>query len=189
MEEKRVTVDGITREVPDPFIVIASENPAGAAGTEPIPETQIDRFMISLSLGYPDEDSEREIAMSAGGKRRETLAEPVITCDELRAMRNAVNDILLDGKTAEMIVALIKATRDHPMLSSGASPRATVALTMMAKASSYMKGKKSVTAEEVTEAFPSVVRHRIELTPAARRSGATRDGIIREILARETGRK
>ena len=188
MEERHVTVDGVTRAVPDPFIVIASENPAGAAGTEPIPETQIDRFMISLSLGYPDEASEREIAMTAGEKRREALAEPVITGDELRAMRRGVEGILLDEKTAETIVSLVAATRDHPMLSRGASPRATVALTMMAKAAAYGKGKKSVTEEEVFEEFPCVVRHRIELTPAARRTGETRDGIIREILSRRKGR-
>ncbi len=189
MEEKHVTVDGVTRAVPDPFIVIASENPAGATGTEPLPETQIDRFMISLSLGYPDEASEREIALTAGEKRRETLAEPAITAEELRAMRSEVHRVGLDAGTADRIVALISATREDPMLSRGASPRATVALTMMAKAAAYRKGKKNVTEEEVREEFPFVVRHRIELSPAARRAGETRDGIIRKILSRTKGKK
>ena len=189
MEEKHVTVDGVTREVPDPFIVIASENPAGATGTEPLPETQLDRFMISLSLGYPDADSEREIALTAGEKRRETLAEPVITGDELRAMRSAVQNVVLDERTAETIVGLVAATRKHPMVSRGASPRATVALAMMAKAAAYEKGKKSVTEEEVTEEFPYVVRHRIELLPSARRAGVTPDEVVREILSGRKDRK
>ena len=189
MEEKHVTVDGVTRQVPDPFIVIASENPAGATGTEPLPETQLDRFMISLSLGYPDAESEREIALTAGEKRREALAEPVITGDELRAMRRAVQDVALDERTAETIVGLVAATRKHPMVSRGASPRATVALAMMAKAAAYGKGKKSVTEEEVAEEFPYVVRHRIELLPSARRAGITPDEVVREILSGRKDRK
>ena len=184
MEEKKVSVEGVTRPVPDPFIVIASENPLGAAGTQPLPEAEIDRFMISLSLGYPDEESEFLLARSVGEARRETLASPVVTAEELRAMRSAIHGVEVGEPLLRYIVELVKATREDPAFLRGASPRATVALVLTAKASAFMDGRREASLKDVQEQFLYVTRHRVELSPEGKRSGKSREELLGAILKR-----
>ena len=182
MEEKQVTVDGVTRRVPDPFVVIATQNPAGAAGTQMLPEAQMDRFMISMSIGYPDFESEVAMARGENGTRRAEQIQAGTSPAGLKRLQESVGEIYLHDSIFKYIVKLITATRNHPSLESGASPRGTIALVKMAQASAWIKGKEFVTPKEVAEQFPCVVRHRLRLNVKSQMEHITRDDIIREIL-------
>ena len=135
MEEGRVTVEGVTRDVPRPFLVIATENPAGSAGTQLLPEAQIDRFMITLTLGYPDWESELALAKGVGEEERTLLARPVLNRETLLGMQSAVHTVFISDAVYAYILSLVTATRNHPYIERGASPRGTIAMVKMAKAS------------------------------------------------------
>lgn len=184
MEEGKVSVDGITRQVPRPFLVIATQNSAGSAGTQNLPEAQIDRFMISLSLGYPDFEYEVAIARSADKGDRLASIIPVIDCGVLSKMQKEVNDVYVKEEVYRYIVELIVLTRNHPYLEKGASPRATIALVKMSKASAWLKGRNFVTPNDVCSQFHYVVGHRIVLNAAARMEGIQKQQIIEEIKSK-----
>ena len=135
MEEGRVTVEGVTRDVPKPFLVIATENPVGSAGTQLLPEAQIDRFMITLTLGYPDWESELALAKGVGEEERTLLASPVLNREALLGIQSAIHTVFISDAVYEYILSLVTATRNHPYIERGASPRATIAMVKMAKAS------------------------------------------------------
>ena len=182
MEERRVTVEGTTREVPRPFLVIATENPAGSAGTQLLPEAQADRFMITMSLGYPDWESELALANGVGEKERTLLANPVLNREALLSMQSAVHTVFISDAVYQYILSLVTATRNHPYVERGASPRATIALVKMAKAAAWLAGRDYVTPADVEKQFPYVATHRIVVNTEARMENMRREQIISEIL-------
>ncbi len=183
MEERRVTVEGTTRQVPQPFLVIATQNPVGSAGTQSLPEAQMDRFMVAMTLGYPDFESELSMAMGVGKVRPVDLIRSVLNGKTLLEMQKDVDRIFVKEEINRYILELITATRRHPYLERGASPRATIALVRMAKASAWLEGRDYVTPADVKSQFPYVTAHRIHMNTAARMDGIQKDEIIEQILA------
>ncbi len=182
MEERKVTVDGVTREVPSPFLVIATQNPSGAIGTQYLPEAQVDRFMISLSLGYPDLESELAMAMGTEAGSRTEGIEPVITGAELMDMQKDIYDVYMKEEVGRYLVELIRSTRNHPHLARGASPRAAIALVRMAKARAWSEGRDYVMPSDVSGQFPYVASHRIVLNSAASMEKITKQQVLEEII-------
>ncbi len=183
MEERRVTVEGVTREVPDPFLVIATQNPLGSAGTQPLPESQADRFLISLSLGYPDLESEIAMAQTVGVQRPLDALRPVATREDVLEMQAEIHQVYLKDTVYRYLVELIAATRRHPALRQGASPRATIALVKMAKAAAWCQGRDFATPADVLDQFPYVVSHRLSLTPEAQLERIPLSEILRQAAA------
>lgn len=182
MEESSVTVDGVTRPVPTPFIVIATENPIGSAGTQMLPESQLDRFMISIVMGYPEKTDEVEILMEQAEARPLDATRAVISKDDLAAMQAEVKQVYVHKVIYDYIVELSRATRDHELLSLGLSTRGSLAVASMAKACAYLKGKNYVTPDDVASVFADVARHRIKLNSRAKMNHQTADDVIRDIL-------
>ena len=182
MEEGKVTIDGITREVPKPFMVIATQNPVGSIGTQMLPESQLDRFMIKLTMGYPDIKSEIEILK--GKQKRVPLDEikPVATKEDILIMQDLVEKIYIHEKIYEYIVMLMSKTRNHPLIDLGVSPRGSVALTKLAKATAFLKNRDYVIPDDVKEIFKDVTIHRIILNTKARISNASEEEILLDIL-------
>ena len=182
MEERKVTVDGVTRELDAPFLVIATQNPAGAAGTQPLPEAQTDRFMISMSLGYPDYAS--ELAMAKGICPEETYSgiRPALTGEALLEIQRDIHQIYIKDVIYEYLLKLVRATRSHPALERGASPRATIALVKMAKACAWMNGRDYVIPRDVLEQFAYVAPHRILLSGTAKMEKKSKRQILENIM-------
>ena len=167
MEEGQVTVDGVSHPVPRPFLVIATQNPAGASGTQPLPDSQMDRFMVRLSLGYPAPADEMDMVRRRQGGNPLDSVEQVVDRDGLLALREKAGAVYLSDEVLDYIVRLVGATRSHPMVLQGASPRATLALAAMAKAAALVRGRDYVNPEDVELVFPDVVPHRLLLSPRA----------------------
>lgn len=167
MEEGQVTVDGITHKLPQPFIVIATQNPTGAAGTQPLPDSQTDRFILRLSMGYPA--PEDEIAMVNARQAEDPLKtlHPIASPQELLAMQALVAQTYVAQEIVAYIVALIHATRHNLLLERGASPRATLAVVAMAKAFARLCGRDFVIPKDVQEVFVQTVAHRLERSARA----------------------
>lgn len=180
MEEGQVTVDGVTHKLPQPFIVIATQNPTGAAGTQPLPDSQTDRFIMQLSMGYPA--PEDEIAMVNARQAEDPLKtlHPVISPHELLRMQEIVAQTYVAPEVVAYIVDLIHATRREPLLERGASPRATLAVVAMSKSIARLRGRDFVIPKDVQEVFAQTVAHRLECSAKA---GETEVGeILRTIL-------
>lgn len=182
MEERKVSVEGITREVPRPFLVVATQNPFGSSGTQPLPEAQVDRFMISLTLGYPDFESELAMAMDVGEVRPLDLMQPVLHRSALLEIQREIHSIYIREKVYRYILELITATRESPYLERGASPRATIALVKMAKAAAWLEGRGYVIPADVCEQFPYVVSHRIKENLDGKMEKLTKGQIIQQIM-------
>lgn len=163
MEEGKITVDGYTREVPKPFLVIATQNPIGSAGTQLLPESQLDRFMIRLSMGYPS--VEDEIEMLKRKSKRDSLADvnAVVDAVQLQAMMQGVEDVFVSDEMYRYLVALIDKTRHHPNILQGASPRAALAFCAMAKSCAYLSDRDYVVPQDVKAVFFDTIAHRIRL--------------------------
>lgn len=191
MEERKCTVEGVTREVPNPFLVIATQNPYGSAGVQSLPEAQLDRFMVTMTLGYPDFESELTMAKTVGKNNRLDRIEPVFDQDTLCRMQDQIHDIFINDEVYHYILALITATRNHPYIARGASPRATIALTKMAKASAWLEGRQYVTPNDVRNQFTYVTLHRILLNASARMGNMSKwqilVGITEQILRPSIG--
>lgn len=170
MEEGQATVDGVTRKLPDPFVVIATENPYGSSGTQMLPDSQLDRFMISLSMGYPDHQSAVEILKGNALKPIEAIR-PVISIDELREIRRFINDMYVKDEIYDYIVTIVESTRISEYFSMGASPRGTIAVLRMAKAVAVLDGRDYVVAKDVTDVLNSALAHRTKLSPQAKSQG------------------
>ena len=181
MEERRVTAEGVTRELPAPFLVIATQNPLGSAGTQPLPESQADRFAVSLSLGYPDLSSEMEMAQRAGAVRPRLRA--LVSREELLSLQAEVRQLYMKDSVSRYLVELVSATREHPALARGASPRATIALSRLAKAAAWYRGRDFVTPGDVLEQFPYVAAHRLILRPESALERVEKEDILREVVA------
>ncbi len=182
MEEHRVTVDGVTYDMPEPFMVIATQNPTGFVGTYPLPEAQLDRFAIKLSMGYPSFNE--EVAIISGRKLANPLdkVQPVATTGVLENLRAAVKSVHIEDVIYQYIVSLVTETRNSPYLSLGASPRASLALMKTAQAYAYMNRREYVLPEDIAAIYKYVVAHRVTLKQEAKLNKVTADDVLSEIL-------
>ena len=171
MEEGQVTVDGVSHPVPQPFLVIATQNPAGASGTQLLPDSQMDRFMIRLSIGYPTPADELDMVRRKQGGNPLDQVRQVLDLAGLAALREQADRVYVSDEVLDYIIRLVNATRSHPMIVQGASPRASLALTAMAKAAALVLGRDYVNPEDVSMVFADVVAHRLILSPRAEASG------------------
>ena len=181
MEEGTATVDGVTRRLPDPFVVIATENPYGSSGTQLLPESQLDRFMVCLSMGYPDHADAVEI-LKGNALNPISQVQPVMGVEELAAIRKETNDLFIREEIFEYIVNLVEATRVNDLFSMGASPRGTIAILKMAKAMAVINGRNYVIVEDVQSVVRDTLGHRVKLGQRARAQGINMDGAIRMLL-------
>ncbi len=184
MEEGNVTVDGYTREVPEPFIVIATQNPVGSAGTQKLPESQLDRFMVKLTMGYPDIRSEINIMKSKQNVNPMEQVQSVLQQGELVEMKEQVEKVFIHDKVYEYIANLIMETRTSTLLELGVSPRGTIALASLAKADAFMHGREFVLPEDVENIFADVVCHRFVLNSKAKLEHVGERQIAKDILRR-----
>ena len=184
MAEGGVTVDGENHQVPKPFVVIATQNPKGSAGTQLLPESQLDRFMICMSMGYPDKESEIAIAKGKSKKKNVKEVDCVMGREELMELCDAVEkDIYVDERVYRYIVELAGATRSNGYIDLGLSPRGTIACTRMSKAWAFLQGRDYVMPEDVAEIFPDVAKHRIVLNTKARVTHISAAAVVEEILS------
>lgn len=183
MEEGAVTVDGITRQVPQPFLVIATENPIGSAGTQMLPESQLDRFMICTAMGYPDAADELRILEEQALDRPLSHVQKVISREQLQQMQQEVEQVYTHPLVYQYIVALSRATRQHSGISLGLSPRASLAAASMARAAAYLKGRAYTLPDDVESVFRDVARHRLRLSPRAQMEHKDVGKVLDEILA------
>lgn len=183
MEEGMVTVDGVSRAVPKPFIVMATQNPKGSAGTQLLPESQLDRFMICMSMGYPDAKSEIEIARGKSSSASMVELQPVIGAQELDELCRMVEDVYMSESIYTYIVALVGKTRDNSYIELGVSPRGTIACVRMAKAWAFLQWRNYVTPEDVVDIFPDIAKHRIVLNTKARVTHMTEEAVLSEIVS------
>ena len=185
MEEKTATVDGVTRPLPDPFVVIATENPYGSSGTQMLPESQLDRFMVCLSMGYPSHADAVAILKGNAGKPLSKVQE-VISMEEVLALRAMTNDLYVKDEIYEYIVNLVEATRTMEIFSMGASPRGTIALLRMAKAMAVLDGRDYVCAKDVQDVARDVLGHRVKLSARGKAQGITMQQAIGMVIANVT---
>ena len=181
MEEGNVTVDGVTRQLPNPFTVIATENPLGSSGTQMLPESQLDRFMVCLTMGYPEHDAAVDI-LRENAKKPLSALENVITVEEFVELRKKTNDMYVHDSIYDYIVTLIEATRTSELFSMGASPRGSIALLRMAKAMAVLNGRDYVTPEDIRNVFVDVLGHRVKLSTKARAAGKTVKEALNELF-------
>ena len=182
MEEGQVTVDGVSHPLPQPFIVIATQNPVGAAGTQLLPDSQMDRFLIRLSLGYPDPGDEVTMVLSRQEGNPLQSLRPVLSREQLCALQDTVEKTFISDTVVGYIVRLVGATRTDAEITRGASPRATLAVAAMAKAIAQLRGRDYVVPADVREVFSQCVEHRLILTPRAQTQGVTPGQILQRIL-------
>ncbi len=190
MQERQVTLGERTFDLPDPFLVLATQNPIEQEGTYPLPEAQVDRFMLKLRVDYPERGEELEI-MRRMGRRDQPRVEPVLQPDDVRGAREVADAIYLDARVEEYLVDLVFATRDPagvgldtlaPLIDYGASPRATIFLAAAARVQALMSGRAWVTPQDVKTVAPDVLRHRVLISYEAEARDLTSDDLIREVL-------
>jgi len=184
MEEGQVTVDGVTRQLPVPFIVMATQNPVGSAGTQLLPESQLDRFMIRISLGYPTMEEEMRLIKERQENNPLDSVREIISKKELVAMQEQVRQIHVDDKVLTYLSRIVDGTRSHAMLSLGVSPRGTLALMDMSRARAYVAGRAYVLPEDVKSVAGAVLAHRVLLNGKARMAHVTEEDVIEEIVGR-----
>lgn len=182
MEEKKVTVDGVTRVLPDPFIVLATENPAGSAGTQMLPNSQLDRFMVKLSIGYPDVESQAEILADRHTENPVDKVEQVVSDEELKEMIQKANEVYIAKSVYEYIAKLVQKTRVHEMVSLGVSPRGALSLCQMAKAYAFVNSRDFVTPDDIRAVFADVCGHRLMLNSKARLNELSAENILADII-------
>ncbi|GAB5084750.1 MAG: AAA family ATPase [Oscillospiraceae bacterium] len=184
MEEGNITVDGKSYRLPQPYTVIATQNPIGSIGTQMLPESQLDRFMIKLNMGYPDVKSEIKILKSKLGDYGKGVFEvkTVVTLNELRTLQKLVENVYINDSIFAYIAYLADATRKHPMISLGLSPRGAISLASMSKASALLCGRDYVIPDDVAFVFNEVAQHRIILERKASLSGLNESAVLNEIL-------
>ncbi len=182
MEEHRVTVDGVTYQMPEPFMVIATQNPTGFVGTYPLPEAQLDRFAIKLSMGYPS--FKEEVAIISDRKTSNPLdkIETITNVNVLENLRSNVKSIHIEDVIYQYIVTLVTETRNSPYLSLGASPRASLALMKTAQAYAFMNRREFVLPEDIAAIYKYVVAHRVTLKQEAKLNKVTADDVLSEII-------
>ena len=185
MEEGFVTVDGISHPVPKPFIVIATQNPKGSAGTQLLPDSQLDRFMISMRMGYPDMEDEIEIAKGRSRRIYPQEIRRIVTAAELQVLQDLVERVFIHDNIYKYIVRLADATRNNGYVELGMSPRGTIACSRMARARAFIQGRGYVIPEDVAAVFPDVAGHRILLNTKARVAHIAVTAVLEQILQQE----
>ena len=182
MSERQVTSDGSTRKLPQPFFVVATQNPADFEGTYPLPEAQLDRFLLRVRLGYPAE--EEELAMLFGQRLSHPLDAMTSVTDaaSLRAMQRAVREVQVADPVARYLLQLVRSTREHPDLALGASPRGALALFRSAQAEAWIAGRDFVTPADAQRVAPAVLGHRLQLAPQAAYAGRSRAQVVDEVI-------
>lgn len=183
MEEGQVTVDGCSHPLPRPFTVIATQNPTGAAGTQMLPDSQMDRFAVRLSLGYPKALDEINMVMNRQGRNPLSSLQPLMTAEELCALQEEVAKTHVSKAAVSYMVELTGATRSHRDIALGASPRATLALNSMAKAVAQLCGRDYVLPEDARAVFKRTIAHRLLLSAEAERNGKSAEKVLDEILS------
>ena len=190
MQERQVTIGGETFELPEPFLVLATQNPIEQEGTYPLPEAQVDRFMMKLRVGYPDRATEKEILRRMAGREPEPL-DIVATPEQILAARREISEIYLDDKIGDYIVDIVQATRDPaaygigrlaPLIEFGASPRASIFLATCARAHAFMRGRGYVLPEDVKAIGLDVLRHRIITSFEAEAEEVSSDDIVARVF-------
>ena len=182
MEEGQVTVDGVTHTLPKPFVVLATQNPTGAAGTQLLPDSQMDRFALRLSLGYPDPKNEAKMARDRQGQNPLQQVRQVLTAGELQGLQQQVADTFVSDAVIDYTVALVGKTREDGRLLQGASPRATLAVLAVAKAVARLRGRDYAVPKDVQEVFVNAVAHRLLLSHVAKGQGDSAKAILKDIL-------
>jgi MoxR-like ATPase len=187
MEERQVTIEGQARPLPDPFIVVATQNPIEYEGTYPLPEAQLDRFLLKLQVGYPTAEQEQEVLRrhDRGLDPHDvaSIVRPVATAADLTAARALVDDVRVEEPVLAYVVSLARATRESASLSLGVSPRGSAMLLHAAKAWAWLSGREFVTPDEVKAIAKPALRHRVQLRPEVELEGATVDGVLDGVLA------
>ena len=190
MQERQVTIGDQTYPLPDPFVVMATQNPIEQEGTYPLPEAQVDRFMLMVKVGYPTRDEERAIMDRMTGKTV-VRAKPTTTPEQILAARKVVRDVYMDDRVREYIVDVVLATREPgrygmkdlgPLLEYGASPRASIALNLCARAHAFLRHRGYVTPEDVKAVGPDVLRHRVVLSYEAEAEQVSADDVVRRVF-------
>jgi MoxR-like ATPase len=182
MQEQQVTVDGVTRELPRPFLVLATQNPVEYEGTFPLPEAQLDRFLMRLSLGYPSHVEERQILVNLRREHPITKIGKVVDGHDLLALQKQIWEVNVDETLQDYVVALAEATRKHSDLLLGVSTRGTLALLKASQALAAIRGRDYVIPEDVKTLVPLTLAHRLILTPEAALRGRTADSVLEDIL-------
>ena len=192
MQEKQVTIGGTTYKLEEPFLVLATQNPIEQEGTYPLPEAQVDRFMLKLHVGYPTRDEEKEIMRRMAGGEPIPI-DHVATAEAVLAARSRIADLYMDERIMDYIVDIVHATREPgaagledlaPLIEFGASPRATIALAQASRANAFLRGRAFVTPDDVKAIAPDVLRHRVLTTYEAEAEEVTSDDIVTKVLAK-----
>lgn len=183
MEEGKVTVDGITHKMPDPYIVIATQNPVGSIGTQMLPESQMDRFIVRLTMGYPNLESEVAMLKSKQNLVPVDNVRPVVSAEDILQARKVVENIYVSDQVFQYIVMLANATRNNEYIKLGLSPRGTIALLRMTKATALLKGRDYVIPDDVIYSFKDVVLHRLVFSSKAKINGLTGEQILKGVIS------
>jgi MoxR-like ATPase len=182
MEERQVSADGETHPLPEPFFLIATQNPIELAGTFPLPEAQLDRFLVRVSLGYPDAATEVKVVLAQRGAHPLEGLEPVLDLDRLEAAQAAVTRVPVHEALVGYVQRLVAATRSHDQVLLGASTRGVIALVRAAQAMALLRGERYVTPDHVKVLAPSVLAHRIVVKPRVRAQGRDGTGVVADVL-------
>lgn len=182
MEEKQVTVDGICYPLPDPFCVIATQNQVGTAGTQPLPNAQMDRFLVQLTIGYPDYESQMALIRDRQLENPMEQVQQAADAAALVSMQQEVRRVAMDDKIIDYITRLAMASREHPLLRLGISPRGALAVSRMAKACAYLHGRDYTLPEDVQEIFADVCAHRVLLSQQAKTQQSTAQDVMQALL-------
>ncbi len=182
MQEGQITVDRDTYPLPRPFLVLATQNPIELEGTFPLPEAQIDRFLIKTSLGYPTEAEENDILLRYARQDPLTDLQPVTTPDAILTMQAAVRNVRMEAPVREYLVRVVRATREHPAVDLGASPRGSLGLYRASQAWAGLQGRDFVMPDDIKALTPYVLTHRIHISPQTRLRGRTPDEVIAEVI-------
>jgi MoxR-like ATPase len=182
MQEQQVTADGVTYALPRPFLVIATQNPIEYEGTFPLPEAQLDRFLMRLTMGYPSEEQERALLIHLRREHPVNSLAPVTEASRLIELQHQVWETFVDVTLQEYIVRLVTATRRHPDLALGASPRASLALFKAAQALAAVRGRDHVLPDDIQILVPAILTHRLILSPEAELRGRTPRGVLADLV-------
>lgn len=183
MQEQQVTVDGVTHRTPRPFLVLATQNPIELEGTFPLPEAQIDRFLMQLRLGYPDEAEENDLLLRFEQEDPFLALEPVTSAEELIGLQRAVRQVRVEESVREYLVRVVRSTRSHPAVDLGVSPRGTLGLFRACQALAAVRGREFVIPDDVKTLAPAVLTHRIHINPQTRLRGRTPEQVVAEIVS------
>lgn len=182
MEEGQVTVDGVTRRLPQPFTVIATQNPLGTAGTHPLPESQLDRFMLRLNIGYPTVEEEVRVLKQTEHEKPLASVYTVVNTEQVEQMKREAAGVHVADDLYQYVAALCVATREHAALRMGASPRAGGSLIRVCRASAWMGGRDYIVPADIGLLFYSVMEHRVVLEPQARMGGKTAREVLEQVM-------